>query len=222
MNEQANNVLKVGISTLDEIEEKIKAFRIMNRDTRQKRYLISRENVYNQNKNLILKKTDDIDVVKAKLLRRSFRGSHVFKTFQPDEGIVVVSDVSSVENSIFSNDLMKQVKTVGQGLYDAFIDRVDNFHQLHQFFQKTLFPRLVVVGHLPSETLEQQKVICNNVILREDPYIRCLEVVHSDFKPIPILSEIKQVHVSTQDTKPWQKLIQGIVREYKKPYLVKV
>ena len=222
MNEQASNVLRVGISTLDEIEEKIKAFRIMNRDTRQKRYLISRENVYNSNHKLILKKTDDIDVVKAKLLRRSFRGSHVFKTFQPDEGIVVVSDASSPKSSNFSNDLIKQVRTVGQGLYDAFIDRVDNFHQLHQFFQKTLFPRLVIVGYLPPETLEQQKVICNNVILREDPHIRCLEVVHSDLKPIPILSEVKQVHISTQDAKSWQKLIQEIIREYKKPYLVKV
>ena len=222
MNKQANNVLRVGISTLDEIEEKIKAFRIMNRDTRQKRYLISRENVYNQNHKLILKKTDDIDVVKAKLLRRSFRGSHTFKTFQPDEGIVVVSDASSPKGSNFSADLMKQIRTIGQGLYDAFIDRVDNFHQLHQFFQKTLFPRLVIVGHLPPEILEQQKIICNNVIRREDPYMRCLEVVHSDFKPIPILSEIKQIHISPQNAQPWQRLIQEIIREYNKPYLVKV
>ena len=219
MNLKEDNVLGIGISTLDGIEEKIKAFRAMNLNARKKRYLVSRADVVSDGRKFILKKGDEIDVAKAKLLRRSFKGNHTFKTFQPDEGIVLVSDMSSKGGLGLSVDLVTQVMNIGRGAYEAFIDRVDSFSELYRLFQKNLFPKLVIVGYLPLESLDKERDIYNT-ILKEDPYLRFMEVIHGVFKPIAVLSELKRVQISTKDPNSWNKFIRETIQEYKKPYLI--
>ena len=219
MNPQEENVLRIGISTLDGIEEKIKAFLAMNLNARKKRYLVSRADVLNDGRKFILKKGDEIDVAKAKLLRRSFKGNHTFKTFQPDEGIVLVSDMSSRGGLGLSVDLVTQVMNIGRGAYEAFVDRVDSFSELYRLFQKNLFPKLVIVGYLPLESLDRERNMYNT-ISKEDPYIRFMEVIHSVFKPTAVLSELKRVQISTEDPNSWKRFIQETIQEYKKPYFV--
>ena len=214
-----DNVLRIGVSSLEEIEEKIKAFRSMNLNAKKKRYLIARENIYDAQKKLIIAKASDIDIVKAKLLRRSFRGDHSFKTFQPDEGIVLISDMSSQGGLSFSVDLVTQVMNIGRGSYEAFIDRVDGLKQMYQLFQKNLFPRLVIIGYLPTENSEQQKALFN-VIMKTDPYIRFLEVIHTELKPKPFFAKMPRVQIIIGNPNTWKRFILEIIREYTKPYLI--
>ena len=91
------NPLRIGVSTLDELEEKIKAFRIMNQSALKKRFIMSREDVrVPTNRDPLLTKGEEIDISRAKLLRRHFGGEQEFKCFQPDEGIVIVSDMNEM------------------------------------------------------------------------------------------------------------------------------
>ncbi len=217
--ELGDNVLRIGISSLEEIEEKIKAFRSMNLNAKNKRYLIARENIYDAQKKLLIQKASDIDIVKAKLLRRSFKGDHSFKTFQPDEGIVLISNMSSKGGLSFSVDLVTQVMNIGRGSYEAFIDRVDGLSQMYRLFQKSLFPKLVVIGYLSSENPIQQKALFD-VITKTDPYIRFLEVVHTKFKPQSVFPRMPQVEIMLGDPDAWKRFILEIIREYTKPYLI--
>ncbi|NDK07133.1 hypothetical protein LKM2_3130 [Leptospira kirschneri serovar Mozdok] len=73
------NVLKIGYCSLDEIEEKVKAFRVMNQGATKKRYIITREPVLDSSGKTILTKAAEIDISAAKLLRRHFKGSQMFK-----------------------------------------------------------------------------------------------------------------------------------------------
>ena len=74
------------------------------------------------------------------LLKRAFKPTHTFKTFQPDEGIVILSDMSTPAGISLSMDLVTQIMNIGGGAYEAFIDRVDSFKELNTLLQKALFP----------------------------------------------------------------------------------
>ncbi len=213
------NPLRIGFCTLDELEEKIKAFRVMNQTALKKRYLLSRESVISAAGETILQKSSEIDISRAKLLRRSFSGEYLLKTFQPDEGIVIVSDMSSMDGIALSMDIVTQIMNLGGGAYEGFIDRVDSFTDFLNLLKKALFPKLIVIGYLPPDRLEMEKI---NFVRakRVDHYIRAIEITHAVQKPRPYFPKIKQVPIDAVDSKSWGRFIIEIVREYTKPYFV--
>ena len=214
-----DNVLKIGISSLNEVEEKVKAFRGINPNVKKKRYILSREEIRSPEGEQILKKAQEIDIVKVKLLRRLFKGSRIFKTFQPDEGILLVSDMNSTKGINFSIDLTAQVMNIGGGSYEGFVDRVDNFTEMYKLLQKTLFPKLVIVGYLAEDQLEKQRAM-QSVISKEDPYIRFLEITHKQLKPSPAFQgRMRNVQISSEERDSWKTFISEVIKAYTKPYL---
>ncbi len=217
--QRKENPLRIGMCTLDELEEKIKAFRIMNQSALKKRYILSREPITAPGQGVIIQKSGEIDISKAKLLRRHFAGDRVFKTFQPDEGIVIISDMSSPEGIALSMDIVTQIMNIGGGAYEGFIDRVDSFSDFLNLLKKALFPKLIIIGYIPPERLEIEKI--NFVRARRvDYYIRAIELTHALQKTQAYFPKIKQVHIDTRDPKSWGRFIIEIVREYTKPYFV--
>ncbi|MCZ8239138.1 MAG: hypothetical protein O9346_14670 [Leptospiraceae bacterium] len=213
------NVLKIGYCTLDELEEKVKSFRIMNQNAVKKRYIITREPVLDSANKPILNKAQEIDVSSAKLLRRHFKGNHVVKTFQPDEGIVIISDMDSPEGISFTMDIVTQIMNLGGGAYEGFIDRVDSFTDFIELLKKNLFPKLIIVGYLPKEKIQNE--IINFVrVKRIDNYIRVIELTHSGYKPQAYFPKMKQVHLSQEDPKSWGRFVIEIIREYTRPYFI--
>ncbi len=215
-----DNPLRIGVCTLDELEEKIKAFRVMNQSALKKRFILSREDVFIPGTgDKILEKGLEIDISRAKLMRRHFAGDHVFKTFQPDEGIVIVSDMNEMEGIPLSMDLVTQVMNLGKGAYEGFIDRVDNFGDFLNLLKKALFPKLMIIGYLSPQSLESEQL--NFVrIRRVDHYIRTIEITHSRYKPKPYFPRLKNIHIDTSDPKAWSRFVLEIVREYTKSYFV--
>ncbi len=214
------NPLRIGINTLDELEEKIKAFRIINLSSLKKRFIISRENVYIPETNeKILEKGKEIDISKIKILRKYFSGDKIFKTFQPDEGIVLISDMNKKEGISLSMNILTQLMTLGKGAYEGFIDRVDNFEECLNLIKKTLFPKLMIIGFLVPENIENEKL--NLVRIRKiDHYIRTIEVVHSKYKPYPYFSKIKRISIEANNPKSWSHFLLEVIQEYNKGYLV--
>ena len=99
------NILKIGYNSLYEIEEKVKAFRVMNQNAAKKRFIISRENIRDNVGKILLQKASEIDLSATMLLRRKFKPDTVFKIFQPDEGIVIISDMTTMEGVTLTMDL---------------------------------------------------------------------------------------------------------------------
>lgn len=214
------NPLRIGINTLDELEEKVKAFRIMNLSSLKKRFLLSRENVFIPNTNqIILEKGKEIDIHKVKLLRKYYEGNHIFKTFQPDEGIVLISDMNTKESIPLSMEILTQLMRIGKGAYEGFIDRVENFEECLKLIKKTLFPKLMIVGYLSIDNLENEKLNLIR-IRRMDQYIRILEVLHKKSKPIPYFPKLKNIFLDSDDPKKFNRFILEIIQEYNKGYLV--
>ncbi len=217
--QKKENPLRIGVCNLDELEEKVKAFRIMNQSALKKRYILSREVVTAPGGSILLSKSAEIDISRAKLLRRHFGSDDAFKTFQPDEGIVIISDMSSPEGISLSMDIVTQIMNIGGGAYEGFIDRVDSFTDFLNLLKKALFPKLLIIGYIPPERLEMEKI---NFVRakRVDHYVRAIELTHSTTKTQPYFPKIKQVHIDTGDAKSWGRFIIEIVREYTKPYFV--
>ncbi|NCN08699.1 MAG: hypothetical protein GW938_02520 [Leptospira sp.] len=213
------NVLKIGYCSLDELEEKVKSFRIMNQNAAKKRYIITREPILDSNNKPILNKAQEIDVSSAKLLRRHFKGNHIIKTFQPDEGIVIISDMDSPEGISFTMDIVTQIMNLGGGAYEGFIDRVDSFTDFIELLKKNLFPKLIIVGYLPKEKIQNETI--NFVrVKRIDNYIRVIELTHSGYKPQSYFAKMKQVNLSQEDPKSWGRFVIEIIREYTRPYFI--
>lgn len=215
-----DNPLRIGINTLDELEEKVKAFRIMNLSSLKKRFLLSRENIYIPNSDqIIIEKGKEIDIHKVKLLRKYYEGNHIFKTFQPDEGIVLISDMNSKESIPLSMDILTQLMRIGKGAYEGFIDRVENFEECLKLIKKTLFPKLMIIGYLNIDNLENEKLNLIR-IRRMDQYIRIIEVLHKKIKPIPYFPKLKNIFLDIDESKKFNRFILEIIQEYNKGYLV--
>ncbi|EMF79502.1 hypothetical protein LEP1GSC188_0679 [Leptospira weilii serovar Topaz str. LT2116] len=213
------NVLKIGYCSLDEIEEKVKAFRVMNQNAVKKRYIITREPILDSGGGTILAKAGDIDISAAKLLRRHFKGSQMFKTFQPDEGIVIISDMTSAEGVSFTMDIVTQIMNLGGGAYEGFIDRVDSFTEFINLLKKSLFPKLIIIGYIQQSQIQSE--LMNFVrVKRVDNYLRAVELSHSLYKSNPYFPKIKQVEISQHDSKSWGRFVVEIIREYTRPYLL--
>ena len=213
------NALRIGISSLEQVEEKVKAFIKINPNVKKRRYIISRENIFSPEGNLIVKKSEIIDISKVKLLRRVFQPLKTFKTFQPDEGIVLVSSMESKAGIQISIDLVTQIINIEGGAYESFIERIDSFTQMQELLKRNLFPKLVVVGHIPLENLEKEQSVFK-IIQKEDPYVRFIEVKHTDLKTNPVFPGLRQINIPDTKKNSWKQFTQKIIQEYTKPYAV--
>lgn len=218
---EEKNSLQIGVCDLRTIEERLKAFRIMNQTTVKKRYLLSRETLYSPHTDKpIIKKNDELDLSALRLIRRYFDADKVIKTFQPDEGIVIVSNMSHPKGISFSMDLITQVMNISGGVYEGFIDRVDSFEELLLLLRKVLFPRLLIIGYIGEEGLENEAhnfVKANQI----DQYMRLMEVTHSTHKKeayFPKISKMEHIKIDNEDPYGWGRFIIKVVRNYTSPY----
>lgn len=211
------NILRIGVCSLDELEDKVKAYRIMNQTSRIKRFVVSREVIQNESGQVLIDKAEDIDISKVLLLRRFKKNGSEIKTFSPDEGVVIVSDMNSAKGIQLSMDLVTQIMNIGAGSYEAFIDRVDSISELMESYGKGLFPKLIILGYLEpgKEKLELLKFA---TLKKLDPHLRIIEVSHSTIKPTPYLPRVTQVPIIMGDIKSWQRFVLEIISEYTKPY----
>ena len=214
-----NNVLRIGFSTLQELDEKVKAIRTINLNARKKRFIIAREDILDDKGNVLVKKGEDLSLPKVMQLRRSFKSDHIIKTFQPDEGIVLISDMNSPSGIQLSMDLVTQVMNLGGGAYEAFIDRVDSFKELSTLLNKALFPKMVLVGYIPTEKLQEEAAFFQ-LIKKADPYIRLVEILHTPIKPNAVIPKIKHITIIPEDKDSWKRFILEIIQEYTKPYSI--
>ncbi|MDH5716745.1 MAG: hypothetical protein OEZ22_03790 [Spirochaetia bacterium] len=212
-----SNILKVGINSLKELEEKIKALRTINLHSKRKRYIISRTEIPDNSGNLIMQKGEDFDYPKTMLLKRFYKPGFMFKTFQPNEGITIVSSMNNAEGIQMTMDLVTQIMNIGGGAYEAFIDRVDSFSGLSTIMGNAIYPKLVIVGYISSENITNE-INYFRKIANDDPYIRFVEVIHSKIKPKPVLEKIKTILISTADKDCWKKFILEVIKEYISPY----
>lgn len=213
---ESSNVLKIGISDLDSLEEKVRAFININLTVRNKRFVISREEITDAEGKTILQKGEDIDIPKVKLMKRLLKGK-VIKTFQPDEGVVIVSDMSSPAGIQLSMDLVTQIMNIGGGAYEAFIDRVDNLREMSTLLKKSLFPKLIILGYISEEKKQEDEMIFQ-AIRRADPYLRFIEIVHTQIKPQAVFPVMKQIVISPSDKDSWKRFILEVINEYTKSY----
>ncbi|MCS6984642.1 MAG: hypothetical protein NZM25_05915 [Leptospiraceae bacterium] len=216
---RASNVLGIGISKLSELEEKVKAFRTINLNAKKRRFIIAREPILDSDGKVVVNKGEEIDLAKVIYLKRHYKPDHVFKTFQPDEGIVLVSDMGTPAGVQLTMDLVTQIMNIGGGAYEAFIDRVDSFKEMSNLLTKTLFPKLAIVGYLPRERL-QEEIIHFSQISRMDPYIRMIEVIHTTIKPAPVIPRLKQVIITPGDRESWARFVLEVIAEYTKNYSI--
>ena len=216
----SSNPLHIGISTLQELEQKVKAFRTINLHSKKKRFVIARETIKNPvDGGILVKKGEEIDVSKVLLLKRFFKMDHIFKTFQPDEGILIISDMKTPAGIQLSMDLVTQVAQIGQGQYDAFIDRLDSFTEMKNLLSSVLFPKMVIIGYIPLEKIEEETEAFH-YIRRVDPYLRAIAVVHTAIKPIPVFPRVKQCVITPGDINSLKNFVIEVVNEYTKPYSI--
>ena len=218
---RSSNILRIGSSTLTELEEKVKALRTINLNVKKRRFVIAREDIKLASGEILIPKGSDIDISKVMLLKRHFKPDHLVKTFQPDEGIVLVSDMSTPVGIQFSMDLVTQVMNIGGGAYEAFIDRVDSFKEFTALYNKALFPKLAIVGYIPMQPERiKEELAFYQLITRTDPYIRMLEILHSQIKPQPIIPRIRNIVINPEDRDSWKRFILEIIAEYTKAYSI--
>ncbi|MDH5718981.1 MAG: hypothetical protein OEZ13_00015 [Spirochaetia bacterium] len=211
------NILRIGICTVRELEEKVRAFRTINLHSRRKRYIISREEIIDDSERIIVNKNEDIDYPKAMLLRRVKKENEYLKTFQPDEGIAIVSDMSNAAGIQVTMDLVTQIMNIGGGAYEAFIDRIDGFQGLDNLMSKAFFPKMVIVGYIPPEKIPSERRLYK-VMANKDPYLRFVEILHTKIKSEPIIENMKQIVISADDKNGWKKFILDVIKEYTKSY----
>lgn len=218
---RSSNILRIGSSTLAELEEKVKALRTINLNVKKRRFVIAREDIKLPSGEVLVPKGSDIDISKVMLLKRHFKADHVIKTFQPDEGIVLVSDMSTPVGIQFSMDLVTQVMNIGGGAYEAFIDRVDSFKEFVALYNKALFPKLAIIGYIPTQPERlKEELAFYQLIARTDPYIRMLEILHTQIKPQPIVPRVRNLTITPEDRDSWKRFILEIIAEYTKAYSI--
>lgn len=217
-NQQQINILRIGVANLKELEELVKAFRLMNQYSQRKRFVVSREDLRDVYGNVIVEKAHDINISIVKLLQRNFKTETDFKIFSSDEGIAIITDAESSFAREFSLQLITTIENIGGGIYKPFIDVVPSFYELFKLFEKGLSPKMAVVGYIPVKNVAQEVNIYNE-IKKYDPYIRMLDIIHDDFKPKSFLKGATLFHFDN-DPKVWHRLIMKVIQEYTKPYFM--
>lgn len=213
------NILNIGIATLRELEEMVKAFRLMNQYAQRKRFVISREDIRDPDGNILVEKARDFTIPALKLLQRIYKGDHFMKIFSPEEGIAVISDARTEYGKAFSESLNRQVINIGGGVYEAFIDSLNSLHDLFALFRKGHSPKLVVIGYLSVKSLQAELDMFSE-LKRFDPYLRFLDILHADVKPKSFIRDVPNFMIDEKDEKTWHKFVIRLIREYTKPYFV--
>ncbi len=209
----------MGVCAICELEEKLKSFRLMNQSSVKKRYLLARESLASPEGKPILKKGMEIDLPSALLLKRYYDKDQYVKTFQPDEGIAIVSDMSHPQGISFTMDIVTQILNVGGGVYEGFTERVDSFGEFLDLLKKVLFPRVILIGYLSPDRIEVEKI--NFVRARRvDQFIRVIEMTHSVYKKEPYFPKIPQLQIDPEDPRAWGRLILEVVKVYTQPYFL--
>lgn len=215
-----NNPLLVGFSTLDGLEARCKSFRIINQSALKRRYLLSREDIVNTSTGEpVVRKGDELDLTTIKQLRAFLPGNHPVKIYQPDEGIVIVSDMTDSSGITFTVELVNHIVSMGNGRYEGFVDRVDSFSEFLRLLKKALFPKLILIGFLPQDRLESERI---NFVRckRYDQYIRAIEITHDEYKHNMYFPKVKQVQIDSMNPRSWNRFMHEVTREYTKPYFV--
>ncbi len=218
-NNKSDNILQVGVADAEKLDDMVRAFRLMNRHSNRRRFLVSRENVNDANGNLIVEKAKDIDISVVKQLQRSFSRDTEYKIFSSDEGIAIVTEFNAEYGSEFSKSLMNQIMNIGNGIYRPFIDVVSSFNELFALFKKGLSPKLVVIGYIPVKNVGQEVKMYND-LKAYDPYIRYLDVLHAELKPRSFIKGVPQYMLNPADDKAWHKFVVKVINEYTKPYFM--
>lgn len=217
--EDLQNPLRMGIASVDELEEISRAYRLLNKECLKKRYIISRENVLNDQEKAIIMKGSDIEIDRVKELKKKYTGQHVLKIFQPDEGICIVCDKTEANARELERRIYHHLMRLGGGTYEGFYDRVGSLYDFLNMFIKALFPKLVIIGSIPYDLLEMERINLNRV-QRLDPYIRFIEIGHYELKPFPLFKGVKYFKIENEDEENWSEFLREVIREYTKPYFV--
>ncbi|MCX8123428.1 MAG: hypothetical protein N3F66_04605 [Spirochaetes bacterium] len=212
------NILRIGVANLSELEEIVKAFRLMNQYAKRRRFVVSREELRDMYGNIIVEKAHDINISVVKLLQRNFKPDNDFKIFSSDEGIAIVTNTESPNAKEFSLQLIATIEGIGGGIYKPFIDIVPSFYELFKLFEKGLSPKMVVVGYIPIKQVAQE-VSMYNEIKKYDPYIRILDITHDELKPKSFLKGAVTFHFDNTH-KVWQRFLTKLIQEYTKPYFM--
>lgn len=115
--------------------------------------------------------------------------------------------------------LLTHIMSIGKGAYEGFIDRIDNFEECLKLIKKTLFPKLMIIGYIPMDNLENEKLNLIR-IKRMDQYIRIIEIIHKKIKPMPYFPKLKTITFDSEDQEKINQFILEIIQEYNKGYLV--
>ncbi|MDH5655325.1 MAG: hypothetical protein OEZ34_05425 [Spirochaetia bacterium] len=213
------NPLRIGIASLQELEEMMKSYRIMNHSCLKRRYIMSRENVEDEEGKVFLEKGDDITSIHLKKMRRKERGHVISKIFLPDEGIVTVSDQITQEGKHLEQMIYHHLMRLGNKAYEAFVDRIGSIHDFLNLFTSSLFPKLILIGVVQTDLLEMERINVKR-IQRLDPYLRFIEITHYQLKPFAVFQDVKNIHISQETEEEWDRILNEIIIEYTKPYFV--
>lgn len=232
--QEITNPLGMGVCSVDEIVDRVRAFRQMNSGSIRQRFILSREDIPDpeNDKNFLLSRGDEIDLNQAKNLVKLLPPGYFIKTYQPDEGITIISDSLSQEGASLTMEIYNRIYGLGGGKYEAFIDVVDSFSEFLRLVQKALFPRLILVGSISADRLEMEHVHFIRA-KKFDEFFRIMEVSDSRWKPAGFFSRIKQVKIppsqaTGRDKKKESAIVvppmeydefqRSVIREYTKPY----
>jgi hypothetical protein len=212
------NPLRIGICSLYDLEERLKAFRLMNRKGLKKRYVLSREEVRSPEGELLLQKGQDIEIADIKRIKEKVHGSRNIKIYQPDEGIALVSDATQNEGIRMTNTILFQLQSV-IGNYSGYLDRIDSMYELLNFFRGSFFPKIILIGYMRSGMIEAEYTNLLR-IHKMDGYLKFLEILHLRHKPFPYFPEIKNVTILEDTEEGGENFRLELIREYTKPYFV--
>ena len=213
------NPLRIGIASLQELEEMVKSYRIMNKSCLKSRYIMSREELSDQEGHVYLDKGEDIEVRHLKAMRKNESGHFMVKVFLPDEGIVTISDHTEQDGKQLEQRTYHHIMRLGNKAYEGFIDRLGSLNDFLNLFTNALFPKLIIIGLIQTDLLEMERKNLAR-IKRLDPYLRFLEITHYQLKPFPLIPGVKSIHISEESDKEWNIFLEGVITEYTKPYFV--
>ena len=219
---ESSNPLSLAICSIDILENRLKQIQTMNRIATKKRFVLSRQDIVDTNGKLIVKRAQEIDLPLIKRLRYFLPGNTIIKIFQPDEGIVIVSDFSDKQGISFSMDIVTQVMNIGNGAYSAFIERVNSFYALIPLIKKSLFPKVILVGYIPKQDLQESKEDIME-IYKIDPFLKYIILTQSNNEalglfPIDASISFKSILVENAKRDSWNDAMQVLVDEYKASY----
>lgn len=74
------------------------------------------------------------------------------------------------------------------------------------------------MGYLPQPERVKEELAFYQLIARTDPYIRMLEIMHTQIKPNPIIPRMRSLNPEDRDS--WKRFILEIITEYTKAYSI--